>query len=304
MHAPSSAPPSPPACGISSHSLVEARLSEVAGLRDRGGPPGSPALPARFLRHCDEHAVVGMHAVLAAIASHPGPAASFARHGVVAAPCLAGRIMAARTLAAFASGGPVTVSPHVVPQASLHSIAGAVSVGLGMRGPHLGVGGGPHALAEGLFAALSLVGAGGDGAALPGAWVVATEWDAEPALDAAGAPGGDPVCRALALLVEPAPRARGCTVGGGSGCGKPACGRATRATPSAGLALSLQLADARHGARPGSRLAEFARALEMCREGTALVSWALECPWGAELRVERVADAAGRTAVAPRREAA
>lgn len=304
MHALPSARPSPPTCGIASHALVEARLSEIAGLRDQGGPPGAPPLPARFLRHCDEHAVVGMHAVLAAIAVHPDPATSFERHGVVAAPCQAGRIMAARTLAALKSGGAVTVSPHVVPQASLHSIAGAVSVALGMHGPHLGVSGGSHALAEGLVGALSLVGA--SGAAPSGAWVVATEWDDEPALDASGAPEGDPLCRALAVLVEPAPQQRGCSGRGQSTCGKASCTRAGARTAASGrLALSLHLADAGRGGRPGSRLAEFARALEMCRTGTALVSWALECPWGAEVRVERVADAAAvRRPVGGRREAA
>ncbi|MFM9024276.1 MAG: hypothetical protein ACKON7_02865, partial [Planctomycetaceae bacterium] len=38
----------PATCGITGHALVSARLSEIAALRDRSGPPGAPALPPRF----------------------------------------------------------------------------------------------------------------------------------------------------------------------------------------------------------------------------------------------------------------
>ena len=73
------------ACGVASHALVEATLAEIPGLRDQPVPEGVSALPPRFLRHCDEQTVVGMRAVLAAIAAHPEPRPSFAGYGVVAA---------------------------------------------------------------------------------------------------------------------------------------------------------------------------------------------------------------------------
>ena len=56
------------ACGVASHALVEAPLAAITSLRDSSVPEGVPALPSRFLRHCDEQTVVGMRAVLAAIA--------------------------------------------------------------------------------------------------------------------------------------------------------------------------------------------------------------------------------------------
>ncbi|MEX0670287.1 MAG: hypothetical protein WD060_07515 [Pirellulales bacterium] len=90
-------------------------------------PAGAPQLPPRFLRHANEHTVVGLQAVLQTLAaglSQP----ELSRHAVVAAACQPGRLAAARTLALLSSGGAVTVSPHVVPQCSLHSVAGAVSV--------------------------------------------------------------------------------------------------------------------------------------------------------------------------------
>ena len=65
---------------------------------------------------------------------------------VIAATCLAGQPSAARTMIGLRDKGPVAVTPHIVPQCSLHSMASAASVGFGMHGPNFGVGGGPHAL--------------------------------------------------------------------------------------------------------------------------------------------------------------
>jgi hypothetical protein len=273
-------PPLPPgrtsaACGVGSHALVEARRSRIAALREEPGPAGAPALPPRFLRHCDEQTVVGLHAMLAAIAALPEPRPALESHAVVAAPCHAGRLVTARALVALRDGGPVTVSPHIVPQCSLHSIAGAVSVALGMHGPHLGVGGGIDALAEGLCAALTLAGDPASGAPL--VWLVATEWDEEPVLDDAGTPLNDPVCRGLAVAIELA-----------GGC------RRNRDRPGSAVELSLRAA-AGQPAGGARSVAAFAGALDMCRAGAALETWSLACPWGGEIRVQsRPAAGGGR----------
>lgn len=258
---------------IGCHALIEARYSEIGPLRDRPSPSPAPSLPPRFLRHADEHTVVGMQAVLAALATHPARP-SVASHGVVAAPCQAGRIVGAKTLTALASGGGVTVSPHVVPQCSLHSVAGAVSVALAMHGPQLGVGGGPEALGEGLLVAASLLAGGGD-PACTGVWLVATEWDAEPRLDPAGSPIDDPLCRGLAMLLEPA--------------AEPEDGE----TLPAPIRLDLRMPRHSRGPRPQAMvggLLALARALDMCREGPALASWAVSCPGGGEVRIGRRVD--------------
>lgn len=271
-----------PDCAIRCHAFVEARYAELPALRDAPAPPGAPPLPPRFLRHCDEHAVVAVRAVLAAAATLEPPV-DFGRCGVIAAPCQAGRIATARSLAQLRVGGGVTVSPHIVPQCSLHSLAGAVSVALGMHGPHIGVGGGPDALAEGLFAAVSLFQphAAGD---CDACWLLATEWAAEPALDAAGAPAGDPVCRAVAMLIVP------------------------EATPAARLTLALHVPPASaDGESPPTDLAAFARALDMCGTGAALAAWAVTCPWGGQIRVAARPIAGRRPAItgaAPLRDAA
>jgi hypothetical protein len=249
-----------PDCGIRTHAAVEAPLSAVATLRDAPAPDGSPALPPRFLRHCDEQTVVAVRAVLEALARLPEPL-PLDRCGVVAAPCQAGRITTAKSLANLRAGGAVTVSPHIVPQCSLHSLAGAVSVGLGMHGPHLGIGGGPDALAEGLLAALTLF-RGGAACGCDAVWLLASAWDAEPVLDASGGVSDDPLCRAVALLLVPG---------------------STAAEDR--LTLTLDMPGTAAADPDATSLVDFCRALEMCAAGTALTAWGVSCPGGAEVRL-------------------
>jgi hypothetical protein len=165
--------------------------------------PGAPPLPPRFLRHADEHTVVGIRAVqeaMVALGHRPGSSSAAAtdRFAVVAAPCGAGRPATARTLVSLRDGGPVTVSPHVVPQCSLHAVASAVSVGLRIHGPNIGVGGGPEALSEAFLTALSLL----DEPGVDGCWLVLTAWDNEPTLGDRGDLPGEAACRGVALALD------------------------------------------------------------------------------------------------------
>jgi hypothetical protein len=259
------------ACGVGGHALVEARLSEVGPLRDRATPPQAPALPPRFLRHADEQTVVGVRAVLEAMAAHPTARRSFTDYGVVAAPCRAGRIATAQSLAQARVGGGVAVSPHVVPQCSLHSLAGSVSVACGMHGPNLGSSGGDHAVAEGLFTALSLLAgeAASEGGA-PGMWLVLCGWDREPDLDEQGRPipvasADEPICRALAVAL---------TADVDAGTGLQFAIRMTGTTAVRSTA----------GSRPdvAADILSLSRALAAGRGG----SWSHRCPWPAELVLE------------------
>ena len=136
---PPTAGPAPAACtaAVAAQAMIAARLSEIASLRNGGWPTTAPSLPQRFLRHADEQTVVGMHALLAAIASIPEPRQPLDCDGVVAASCQAGRLAGAHTLVQARRGGGVTVSTQIVPQCSLHSPAGAVSVGLEIGRAHV-----------------------------------------------------------------------------------------------------------------------------------------------------------------------
>jgi hypothetical protein len=258
-------------CVLESHAVVEVPLSEIRNLRDSPAPVGAPKLPPRFLRHCDEHTVVGVRAVLEAIAALPDPTRPLDRYGVIGAPRLAGRITGAQTLVQAAEAGGIAVSPHVVPQCSLHALASAVSVALGLHGLNLGASGGPEALSEGLYTAISLVNASG----CDGLWLVLTEWDEEPVLDAAGRPTGDPLCRAVALALRP-----------------------RTAADEGAVTLAIRIADPAvqrdsFTGSAGHSLADFAWAIRMCAGGGAITSWSHVCPWHAEIRICAAATAAG-----------
>jgi hypothetical protein len=279
-------------CGVFGHALVEATLADIPALRDRPVPEGVPPLPPRFLRHGDEQTVVGLRAVLAAIAALPVPRPSFTGYGVVAAPCLAGRIATAQSLAQLRKAGGVAVSPHIVPQCSLHSLAGAVSVALGMHGPNVGVCGGRHAVSEGLLTSLSLLASDAD---VPGIWLVVSGWTDELPLDAVGMPvvaaDGSAVasCRAVAVALA-------------------ADGQATTGM-TCSHRLSLHQANAGRADRPiadgrcaADEILDFATALARPRSGL----WSHACHWGeekwaAEIRLTAHAGAAGGR---PYREAA
>lgn len=273
-------------CVLESHAIVEVTLAEIAGLRDAPVPAGAPVLPPRFLRHCDEHTVVGVRAALEAIAALPDPKRPLDRYGVIGAPRLAGRITGAQTLVQAAQVGGVAVSPHVVPQCSLHALASAVSVVLGLHGPNLGASGGPEALSEGLYTALSLV----NTPDCDGMLLVLTEWDEEPTLDATGRPTSDPLCRAVALALRP-----------------------LTADDEEAVTFTIRSVDSAvyrdsSTESAGYGLADFACALGICADGGAIASWSHVCPWAAEIRIRAPAKAARpkrpRDQARPRREAA
>ena len=277
------------ACGVASHAFVHATLAEIPGLREKPSPEGMPSLPPRFLRHCDEQTVVGMRAVIAAMADYPEPRPSFADFGVVAAPCQAGRFATAQSLAMLRTAGGAAVSPHIVPQCSLHSVAGAVSVAFGLNGPNIGVGGGQHAVSEGLLAGLSLLTAD---ASLPGIWLVVSGWSEEPSLDPSGKPACEPlpesasvpICRALAVAIT----------AHADIADNPATSRGLTLHMPAALRMAHPAAEDR---RAADEILEFARALDAAHED----SWSHVCPWGTEIRLSRLAAPAHGTQAATRR---
>jgi len=188
-------------CQVAAHATLRVPLEALGPLRDNPGLASSPPLPPRFLRHADEHTVVGLAAVLHAMAEPPLAGTDFSDWGVLAAPRLPGRLNAASMLSKFMELGPPAISPHAIPQHSLHAVSSAVSVALGMRGPNFGIGGGPECVAEGLLVALTFLRA----TQAPGMWLVLTEWDREPIPDGQGGSATPAVCCASALALVSAP---------------------------------------------------------------------------------------------------
>jgi hypothetical protein len=186
-------------CSVAAHATLRVPLQSLGALREKPGLDSSPPLPPRFLRHADEHVVVGLAAVLRAMAQPQMADTDFSTWGVLAAPRLLGRLSAAAMLSRFLELGFPAISPHAIPQHSLHAVSSAVSVALGMRGPNFGIGGGPECVAEGLLVALTFL----RGAQAPGMWLVVTEWDTEPIPDGQGGSATPVACCASALALVP-----------------------------------------------------------------------------------------------------
>ena len=186
-------------CTIRGTAFVTARLSEMIALARQPVPAGGPTIPTRFFRHADEQTVVGLRAVLQIVAATRDEYSNLSSDGVVGASCRAGQPTAARTMISLERKGTVGVTPHVVPQCSLHSLASAVSVALGMHGPNVGVAGGPQAAVEGLLTAATLTPALPPSAHL---WLIVTGWDNQPELDRDGNAQNNPTCRGMAMRFQ------------------------------------------------------------------------------------------------------
>jgi hypothetical protein len=256
--------------------VVAASLAELPALRDQPGGPNAPPVPPRFLRHSDEQTVVGLAAVLQAMDSSALRDACYGDWGVVAAPVFPGRMGGAGTFTKFREGGCAAISPHIIPQNSLHSVAGAISICLGMHGPNFGIGGGPDALAEGLTVALSLV----DQSSLPGLWLVLTQWSPEPVPDGRGSTQTETTCHGIALALLP-----------GAGQGLTLRMTLPESQPSLGkaiprLILSGKESDPLAAAVGREALAELAGWLTAGSARQRSAPWSFGLPWGG--RVELV----------------
>jgi hypothetical protein len=162
-------------CDIAAYATQRARAEALPGLRQKPSPFSGEPFPASFWKHADDQTLVGLAAVFDAIRNHGLDPTTFHDWGVLAAPRFLGRSALAAALNRFALEGAWGISPHLIPHRSLHSISGTVSQALKIKGPNLGVGGGPQAADEALFAASSMVAAH----RLPGVWLVMTGYAPE-----------------------------------------------------------------------------------------------------------------------------
>lgn len=238
-------------------------LAAIEALRRTPGELPGLDLPASFLKHSDEQSVAAFVAVIKAIQEHGAPIEKFRGWGVVGAPRYMGRLHGGGGIVKFFDHGVRGISPHSIPQNSLHSVSGVISVGLRMGGPNLGAGGGPRALAEGMMTAFAMLSDG----RLPGVWLAATEWEKEPIPQKNGRVVTEGPCHAVALMLEPAEET----------------GEGLRLTFRAGLEPARQGANDAGAAAPWRALA-LAQALtkhaSSPRDG---VLWSLSLDWGAEV---------------------
>jgi hypothetical protein len=195
--------PGPPrdagACAVEAFGVVRVPLEEIPALRKVAGPLIGHRIPPSLLKHADEQTVLALAAVLRAIHDARWQDRSFAEWGLIAAPRFLGRLSIAPWIDKYARLGASTVSPLIIPNLSLHAVAGSLSLALRCRGFNFGVGGGHGHLAEALLAGL----AASDDGQVPGLWVVATEWDPEPIPDGHRGSRVPAIGTAVALALVP-----------------------------------------------------------------------------------------------------
>jgi hypothetical protein len=143
------------------------------------------------LRYVDDQAVAALAATLDAIGERS--IADFRDYAIVAAPRAIGKNMLAASMERYTTEGAWGVSPQIIPNGSLHSVSGLLSVALGMIGPNIGAGGVHARESEAFLAAMSMI---GDGIASK-LWVVLTGVD-------------DKTCRAVALTLQATAKESSC----------------------------------------------------------------------------------------------
>ena len=188
-------------CAIEAHGVVCTPWSELSALR------AAPELAAQaaHLRMSDDQTVLATAAVLRAIAAAGWQERSFHDWEVIAAPRYLGRSRAALSIARYRKHNIRRHSPLIIPNQSLHAVAGTLSIALKIHGPNFGMGGGPDHVSESLFTGLGMVRRG----RTSGLWVVVTDFDPEPKLTANGETDTPTVGRAVALALTPAEASAG-----------------------------------------------------------------------------------------------
>lgn len=194
---------------IRGHAVLRASADALKSLRQSPGTSVGEPLPANFLKHADDQTVTAVAAVLRAVHDFGLAQTDFSRWGVLAAPRRLARGAVALALKRFNAEGAWGVSPHLIPNRSLHAVSGTISQALQIHGPNFGVGGGPGSAAKSLLAASTLL----ECERLPGLWLVLTGWNWEPGIEIPQAiiqqaphltSHGEPaVCTAVAMALLP-----------------------------------------------------------------------------------------------------
>jgi hypothetical protein len=147
------------------------RLREplLAAFRDR--------LSNALLKQADEQSLVALRAFCNLFERWPELRRPEPNWGLIVAPRVPGRKRVLESIARFREQGAWSISPHIIPHCTLHSLAGLLSQVLDLHGPNTGTGGKPGCEGEAFAVAGTWLAAEG----LPGLWLVLTGWDRESA---------------------------------------------------------------------------------------------------------------------------
>jgi hypothetical protein len=185
-------------CRVVAYGWAELPLAGVEAARARLASEGSPPVPLKHVKNSDEQTIAGLAALFQALHAAGWEGRAFRDWGVVGAPRFLGRMALNATIKNYLSNPGYSVSPHIIPNQSLHALASTVSLALSLQGPNFGVGGGPGHVAEGLLAGLSAV----NGSPLPGVWLIIAQFDPEPIPDPLGKATNAIIAKAVALALQ------------------------------------------------------------------------------------------------------
>ncbi|MFN0016994.1 MAG: hypothetical protein ACKVP0_01975 [Pirellulaceae bacterium] len=172
--------------------------AEIAGLRKTIPRWAAADTQAHFFKYSDEQTILAVRALDSLIEGNGIDIKELANCAVIAAPQFLGRVQGANAFARFLHNGAQGISPHLIPQHSLHSVSGAISVLLGSQGVNLGVGGGPHSLDDAFLTAATLLKSGNAKSCV----LVCTAWDPEPLPNRDGQCTNEPICHAFAFALQ------------------------------------------------------------------------------------------------------
>lgn len=158
--------------------------AEAQPLRIRLRTAMSKTMSPSVIKQLDDQSLGAVEAMRQAVESLEMTAEDLADWGIVGAPRQPGRDRTVDAIQSFRDKGPFGVSPHMVPQCGLHSLAGIVSQAFAMHGPCMGAGGRTCGVAEAMTVAVGWL----FGEDLKGVWLIfsqrtpgegATETDTE-----------------------------------------------------------------------------------------------------------------------------
>lgn len=110
---------------IDAWGTVRLALPEIPPLRKRLPAWVPESIAGHFLKYTDEQTVAAVAAVDRAIQSYEIDLSQRREWPIIAAPRFLGRVAGPNVIRGYERGGPQSVSPHIIPQNSLHSISGA-----------------------------------------------------------------------------------------------------------------------------------------------------------------------------------
>jgi hypothetical protein len=172
-------------------------IAELAAMRKQPPACFSPKLAPLFLKHSDEQTLASLAALYRARADFGLDGEDFSRWAVVSISRYLGRGAFAAMKDKYTIEGAWGVSVQLIPHRTAHSVAGTISLGLGMHGPCIGVNGGMDGENTGLLALTCLM----QDRQWHGVWLVCSNWSPEVTVDCKGQAISDSACLASALAL-------------------------------------------------------------------------------------------------------